>query len=63
MLSSFYHASHSVLEKIASARMLTANGSFDTHAVTLSNGKRNRSPKAGTPYPTASWPEVFDLAS
>ena len=34
---------------------LTANGSHDSHAVVLAEGKPNTSRKAGTPYQTISW--------
>ena len=41
--------------------MLTANGSRDSHAVTLAAGGPNRSPRAGKPYATASWAEIRAL--
>jgi hypothetical protein len=40
---------------------LTANGSTDSHAVTLANGKRNRSPRAGQPYRGISWGDISGL--
>lgn len=43
------------------AKMLTADGSFDTRAVTLSNGKPNRSPNAGSAYKGISWAEIVPL--
>jgi hypothetical protein len=40
---------------------LTANGSRDSHAVTLSEGEVNRSPRAGTPYQRIGWDEIRRL--
>jgi KaiC/GvpD/RAD55 family RecA-like ATPase len=34
---------------------LTANGSRDSHAITLADGNHNGSRKAGTPYQTITW--------
>ncbi len=40
---------------------LTANGSKDTHVVTLKDGKPNRSKQAGKPYSTVTWGEIRQL--
>lgn len=40
---------------------LTANGSRDSHAVTLADGRKNRSPRAGRPYQGVSWDGIRRL--
>lgn len=40
---------------------LTANGSRDSHATTLADGKKNRSPRAGKPYRGISWGDISRL--
>lgn len=42
--------------------MLTAHGSRDSHAVTLSHGSRNGSPRAGAPYGTVTWADIRAMA-
>lgn len=42
----------------ADLRFLTANGSSDSHAITLASGEKNRSPRAGHPYGSISWAEI-----
>jgi hypothetical protein len=42
--------------------MLTAHGSRDSHAVVLSYGKHNGSPRAGAPYGTVTWADIRTLA-
>jgi hypothetical protein len=44
-------------------RFLTAYGSFDTHAVTLRDGKTNTRPQAGQPYESISWAEIRGLVA
>lgn len=44
-------------------RFLTAYGSFDTHAVTLRDGKMNTRPQAGQPYESISWAEIRGLVA
>lgn len=39
-------------------RFLTANGSRDSHAVTLADGTHNGSPRAGKPYRRISWADI-----
>ena len=65
MISTFYSADHSAAYKTASTgppaetmRFLTANGSRDSHAITLSKGERNRSHRAGQPYGGISWDDI-----
>jgi hypothetical protein len=43
------------LNDLGEAGFLTANGSRDSHAITLADGKPNGSRKAGTPYQTITW--------
>lgn len=38
-------------------------GMRDSHALTLSNGEANGSPRAGQPYGGATWAELLDLAA
>ena len=45
-----------------SPQMLTAHGSRDSHAVVLSYGKHNGSPRAGVPYGTVTWADIRTLA-
>ena len=40
---------------------LTANGSRDSHAETLADGRKNRSPRAGRPYRGISWEGIRGL--
>jgi hypothetical protein len=40
---------------------LTANGSRDSHAVTLADGRKNRSPRAGRQYQGISWDGIRRL--
>lgn len=40
---------------------LTADGKRDSHAVTLASGDLNGSPRAGLPYPTATWDDISRL--
>ena len=72
MVSTFYSSDHSgvTASKIPGpqghqtpppARLLTCYGSFDSRAPTLRSGKPNRSPRAGTPYPTITWEAIRRL--
>lgn len=42
---------------------LTADGSRDSHAVTLAEGGPNGSPRAGTPYRRITWREIAELVA
>jgi len=46
---------------LGEAGFLTANGSYDSHTITLAKGKPNDSPKAGTPYNTITWDGIRGL--
>jgi hypothetical protein len=46
-------------EQPATPLFLTANGSRESHAVTLSDGSQNRSRHAGRPYRGISWSEIL----
>lgn len=71
MVSTFYGGDHSSVtapgisaensgpERPASPLFLTANGSRESHAVVLSDGKQNRSRHAGRPYRGISWAEIL----
>jgi hypothetical protein len=69
MVSTFYTGSHSdrifsvpAAPPPAGPCFLTANGSRDSHAITLSDGEtQNRSPRAGMPYGTISWGDIRRL--
>lgn len=72
MVSSFYADGHSAVTagfspaesgqtRQPQPAFLTANGSHDSHAVTLATGEPNGSPRAGTPYPTATWDDIRSL--
>lgn len=43
------------------AGFLTANGQRDSHAVTLADGRPNRSPRAGRPYGRITWAGIRAL--
>jgi hypothetical protein len=49
------------LNHLVQAGFLTANGSRDSHALTLADGKPNGSRKAGTPYQTITWDGIRRL--
>lgn len=67
MVSAFYRTCHSGSSAPenqpenapASPLFLTANGSRESHAVILSDGKQNRSRHAGRPYRGISWGEIL----
>ena len=76
MVSTFYDGGHSAVTGSKNAafqghqqppesppcpRFLTADGSYDSHAVTLAKGETNASPRAGTPYPTITWAGIRGL--
>lgn len=69
MVSALYRDDHSTVvpteiprQSAPVVRMLTANGSRDSHAVVIhATGRRNGSPRAGTPYTTASWADIRSL--
>jgi hypothetical protein len=46
-------------ERPASPLFLTANGSRESHAVVLNDGRENRSRHAGRPYRGISWSEIL----
>jgi hypothetical protein len=70
MVSAFYRTCHSGSsdpeisaenldrERTSKPLFLTANGSRESHAVILSDGKQNRSRHAGRPYRGISWSEI-----
>jgi hypothetical protein len=49
------------LNNLGEAGFLTANGSRDSHAITLADGNPNGSRKAGTPYQTITWDGIRRL--
>lgn len=65
MVSAFYTGCHSSPAAPAITpggpgpdRFLTAYGQRDSHAVTLQDGRRNGSPRAGKPYGTIGWADI-----
>lgn len=74
MVSTFYGGGHSGvtspeipaenhgLERPAAPLFLTADGSRESHAATLSDGRKNRSRHAGRPYRGISWSEILQRA-
>jgi uncharacterized ParB-like nuclease family protein len=68
MVSTFYGTAHTgaatpeiPAENRGLIGFLTADGSRDSHAVTLADGRPNGSPRAGKPYPTATWADIRSL--
>jgi len=68
MVSASYHDDHSRVvthgnpaPPAASLPFLTANGSRDSHAIALADGRRNRSPRAGRAYRGISWDRIRGL--
>lgn len=49
------------LNHLGEAGFLKANGSRDSHAITLADGKLNGNVKAGTPYQTITWDGIRRL--